>query len=324
MASVTYGLHKVSAPFQQERETLGSDVCNSPCIDLNASQAESQAGSRNGRGEMMPWLKRVIQTGFLALGRGLSRLRVHPIAHESNFRAEGRLDERRRLARELHDTLLQTFQASLVQMQVARNLLSRRPGEAVQNLDDAIKMAAIAIAEGRDAIQGLRCQATDQGDLEKMLSVAGQELACRQEPMDYPVRFRVIVEGQRQPLKLPVQEEVYQIGRELLRNAFRHARASRVEAEIRYHWRLLAVHVRDDGKGIDPEILKAVGSDDHWGFVGVRERTKRIGGRLVFWSKRGAGTEVRLAVPASVAYAAVRERAGFSSFINHLMPFTRR
>jgi len=323
VATAAYSLHKVSpAPFQQGRETLGSDVRNSPCIDLDASRAVSQGEAERGTG-MAPWLKKV-RTGFLAIGGG-SGLRVHSIALESNARAEGRLDERLRIARELHDTLLQTFQASLVQMQVARNLLSRRPEEAAQSLDQAIKLAADGIAEGQAAIQGLRCQAADQGGLEKMLSAAGQELARCQEAQEHPVRFRVIVEGQRQELKPLVQQEAYQMARELLRNAFRHARASRVEAEIRYQWRLLGVHVRDDGKGIDAEVLKAGGRDGHWGLAGVRERAQRIGARLDIWSKRGVGTEVRLTVPAVFAYAAAAgSTAGFSGFINHLMPFIRR
>ena len=322
VATAACTLHKVSpAAFQPERETPDSDLRNSR-IDPHASRAALQDVNRKVRRETMPWLKRV-RRGFLAIG-GLSRLRVHPIAHESNARAEGRLDERLRVARELHDTLLQTFHASLVQMQVARNLLSRCPEDAAQKLDHAIKLAADGIAEGRAAIQGLRCQAADQGDLEKMLSVAGQEWARCEVAREHPVRFRVLVEGRRQLLKPLVQEVVSQIARELLRNAFRHARASQVEAEIRYEWRLLGVHVRDNGVGIDPEVLKAGGNDGHWGLAGVRERTKAISARLDFWSKRGVGTEVKLTVPALIAYAAAERAAGFSSFINHLMPFTRR
>lgn len=148
-----------------------------------------------------------------------------------------------------------------------------------------------------------------------MLSAAGQEWARCEEAREHPVRFRVIVEGQRQQLKPPIQEVVYQIARELLRNAFRHARASQVEAEIRYERRLLGVHVRDNGVGIHPEVLKAGGSDGHWGLAGIREWTKGIGGRLDLWSKRGVGTEVKLTVPALIAYAAAEKAAGFSSFI---------
>jgi signal transduction histidine kinase len=241
---------------------------------------------------------------FLAFGWGLSRLRASQIAREFNARVEGRLDERQRVARELHDTLLQTYQASLVQIQVARNLFFRSPEQAAQNLDRAIKMAADAIAEGRDAIQELRCQAADRGDMEKLLTETGQELACSQELGEHPVRFRVVVEGQRQQLEPLVQVEIYQIARELLRNAFRHAQASQVEAEIRYQRRLFCVHVRDDGKGIDSEVVTAGGRDGHWGLKGICERAKRIGARLDFWSERGAGTEVRLTLPALIAYAA--------------------
>ena len=246
----------------------------------------------------------VLDMVFLAIGWGVSRLRVYPIAREFNARLEGRLDERLRVARELHDTLLQSFQSSLAQMQAARNLFSRRPEEAAQNLDRAINMAADAIAEGPCAIQELRCQAADRGDLAQLLTVAGQELARPQESKENPARFRMVVEGQRQQLAPLVQEEVYQIALELLRNAFRHSQASQVEAEIRYQRRLFCVHVRDNGKGIDPEVLEAGGRDGHWGLTGIRERTKQIGARLDFWSKRGAGTEVRLTVPALSAYAA--------------------
>jgi len=246
----------------------------------------------------------VLDMAFLATGWVLSRLRVYQIAREFDARLEGRLDERLRVARELHDTLLQTFQASLMQMQAARNLFSRRPDQAAQNLDRAINMAATAIVEGRSTIQGLRCQAADRGDMEKLLTATGQELARSQELSEHPMHFRVVVEGQRQQLKSIVQEEIYQIARELLRNAFRHAEASQIEAEIRYRRRLFCVHVRDNGKGIDPEVVKAGGRDGHWGLTGICERTKRIGARLDFWSKSGAGTEVRLTVPASIAYAA--------------------
>jgi signal transduction histidine kinase len=258
-----------------------------------------------------------------AFASGLSRLRNYPGPRESTARMEGRLEERRRIARQLHDTLLQTFQASLIQMQVARNLLFNSPEAADQNLDRAINMASGAIAEGREAILELRCQAADQGDLAELLTRTGQELARPRERGESPVRFRLIVEGRRQPLKAVVQEEVYQIGRELLRNAFRHAHASQIEAEIRYQRRLLCLHVRDNGRGISPEILET-GRDGHWGLPGIRERANRIGARLDFWSKTGAGTEVKLTVPSSVAYAAAESGRRFQLLHNLLDAFTGR
>ena len=146
--------------------------------------------------------------------------------------------------------------------------------------------------------------------MENSLMLALQELARAQESTEPPVRFRVMVEGQRRPLQSFVQDEVYQIGRELLRNAFRHAQGSQIEAEVRYGRRLLCLHVRDNGRGISPEVLESGGQEGHWGLAGIRERANRIGARLDFWTKRGAGTEVRLSVPASMAYAAARGAAG--------------
>ena len=120
-----------------------------------------------------------------------------------------------------------------------------------------------------------------------------------------PPVFRVTVEGEKQVLKPLLQDEVYRISRELLRNAFRHAQASRIEAEIRYESSQLRVHIRDNGKGIDPEVLRTGGRPKHWGLQGIRERANRFGGHLEFWSEAGAGTEAVLNLPASAAYRAL-------------------
>jgi signal transduction histidine kinase len=92
------------------------------------------------------------------------------------------------------------------------------------------------------------------------------------------------------------------ITREILRNALQHARASRIETEIRYDEGELRVRIRDDGKGIEPQVLQAGGKEGHWGLRGARERAQQIGARLDFWSEIGAGTEVELLVPAAIAY----------------------
>jgi ligand-binding sensor domain-containing protein/signal transduction histidine kinase len=248
------------------------------------------------------WFEALCGGLILASLWGLYRLRLYQLAREFHAQLEGRVDERMRVARELHDTLLQSCQASLIQMQASRDLFSRRPEQAAHNLDDAITMAAGAIVEGRGAIQELRSQPPDQDDLAKVLTIMGQDLARSRQSKERPVSFRVEVEGERQPLKPLLQDEVYRIASELLRNAFQHAEAAQIEAEIRYDPHVLRVHVRDDGKGIAPEILRAGGRNGHWGLAGMRERAKRIGARLDFWSEAGAGTEVQLTVPASIAY----------------------
>jgi signal transduction histidine kinase len=240
-------------------------------------------------------------------------LRLYQIRREFHAELDGRVEERLRVARELHDTLLQSFQASLIRMQAARNMFARRPEKAVESLDAAITMAAGAVAEGRDAIQDLRFHPASGGDLAQLLTAAGQELAHSEEAQGNPPVFRVTVEGERRDLEPLLQDEVYRIARELLRNAFRHAQAGRIEAEIRYESRQLRVHIRDDGKGIDPDVLKAGGRAGHWGLPGMRERVDRFGGKLEFWSEAGAGTEAVLTVPAAAAYGA--SNGGAFSFL---------
>jgi signal transduction histidine kinase/ligand-binding sensor domain-containing protein len=231
------------------------------------------------------------------------RFRMRQVARGLHARFDERLSERTRIARDLHDTLLQSFQASLIQMQRARNHFSRSTEEAIRTLDNAIGSAEHAIVEGRDAIQDLRLTVVPQSNLEHLLTVAGQELAKAHDANGIPPMFRVTVEGPHRSLSPILQDEVYRIGREVLRNAFQHSQASRIEAEVRYDKRKLRLRIRDDGKGIDQKIMAEGARAGHWGLPGARERATRIGARLDFWSESGAGTEVELTVPASMAYA---------------------
>ena len=238
--------------------------------------------------------------GVLAAGY---QLRLRQLSREFNLRLEERVGERTRIARDLHDTLLQSFHGLLFRLQAARNLFPGRPAEAIQVLDGAITKAEQAIAEGRDAIQGLRHAPVAQNDLADLLTAVGQEIAGSQDTGRDSPNFRVTVEGAPQTLSPILQDEVYRIACEVIGNAFRHANASQIEAEIRYDDGLLRLRIRDDGKGTDPKVLKEGARAGHWGLPGIRERAKQIGARLDFWSEAGAGTEVELTVPASVAYA---------------------
>lgn len=248
------------------------------------------------------WFYASCVAAFLFILWALYRLRLHQIAREFNAQLDGRVDERMRVARELHDTMLQSFQAALIQMQAARNIFARRPEKTRESLDKAIETAAGAIAEGRSAIQDLRLHPAGGGDLAELLTTASQGMARSEEAPGNPPVFGMTVEGERRDLTPLIQDEVYRIARELLRNAFRHSQAERIEVEIRYESRQLRLHVRDDGKGIEPEILKAGGRAGHYGFPGMRERASRFGGKLEFWSEAGAGTEAVLTVPGAVAY----------------------
>jgi signal transduction histidine kinase/ligand-binding sensor domain-containing protein len=225
--------------------------------------------------------------------------RLRQLANEFDIRLEERVGERTRVARELHDTLLQSFHGLLLRFQTVSNLLPA--GEPKQKLEIAIDQAAQAITEGRDAVQGLRSSATVTNDLASAITALGAELA-RGELNPNTTEFHVEVEGAPRDLHPILRDEIYRIAGEALRNALHHAHAQRIEVEIRYDERQLRLRVRDDGKGIDPNLLHKYGRAGHYGLEGMRERANLMGGKLAVWSELDSGTEVELRIPASRAY----------------------
>jgi signal transduction histidine kinase/ligand-binding sensor domain-containing protein len=259
------------------------------------------------------WFRALCAAAFLALLWAVYCLRVRQLRQKFAIGLEARVNERTRIARELHDTLLQSLHGVMFQFQAVRNLLPKRPQDAIQALDGAINRTEQAIAESRSAIQGLRYEPAGQTDLAESLTAIAQDLAAK-DADGGSANFRVIMEGERRTLSPPLQEEVGQIARELLRNAFQHALAHEVEAEIHYDDRLFRLRIRDDGKGMDQTVMEQGGRPGHWGLTGVRERAQRIGAQLDFWSEAGAGTEVQLTVPAAIAYKTSRADDGLSLF----------
>ncbi len=252
------------------------------------------------------WFRSLCAVGFLALLWGIYQLRVQQLQRQFNIGLEARVNERTRIARELHDTLLQNFHGLMFQFQAASNLMLRRPDEAKRSLDDAIDETKKAIAESRDAIQGLRSEPIAKGNLAELLMSTSRELADADGSEDQPV-FDLIEEGERRALSPTVTSDICRIALELMRNAYQHAHARRIEAEIRYGDSMFRLRIRDDGKGIEPKVLKEGGKVGHWGLRGARERVDRIGGHLDLWSEPGNGTEVQLLVPASIAYESYRD-----------------
>jgi signal transduction histidine kinase len=232
-------------------------------------------------------------------------LRLRQVAHQFRVRMDERVNERTRIARELHDTLLQSFQGLLLVLQSGINLLPDRPDAARERLQGAIDQAEQAITEGRDAVQGLRSSTMLGSDFAAALNTLGAELVTAGGDQSPPA-FHVQVEGTPRELKPVLRDEIYRITGEALRNAFRHAKAHGVEVAIRYDEQQLTVRVRDDGKGIGPETLETKGRVGHWGLPGMRERASKIGAQLEFWSRPEAGTEMELKIPAATAYQSRR------------------
>jgi signal transduction histidine kinase len=227
------------------------------------------------------------------------RLRMHQLIRRLNLRFEERLTERTRIAQELHDTLLQGFLSASMQVHVAADSLPA-DSPAKPTLTRALQLMRQVIDEGRNAVRGLRSSNSASLDLEEALSRVQQEFAAQGQAQEAS-GFRIIVEGERAPLHPLLRDDVYRIGREALINAFRHARAKKIEVELKYSPSQLRILVRDDGRGIDPHILKS-GRDGHFGLSGMRERAEQIGARMHIYSGAGAGTEVELSVPGHIAF----------------------
>ena len=251
---------------------------------------------------LQPWFAAICVALILILLWLLYRYRLHQVAVALNVRMEERVNERTRIARDLHDTLLQSFHGLLLRFQAAYNMFPTRPDEARNILGSAIDEAALAITEGRDAIQGLRSATVETNDLALAVRTLGEELATAQVDRNSAV-FSVEVEGTPRDLHPILRDEVYRIASEALRNAFKHARAHKIEVEIRYDERELRLRVRDDGKGIDPNVLSGDGRAGHFGLHGMRERAKLSGGQFTVWSDLESGTALELSIPASKAYA---------------------
>ena len=248
------------------------------------------------------WFIALCVTGGAAAVWALVRLRVRQVRRRLEERMEERLSERTRIARELHDSLLQGFQGLMFRLQAVRQLLPERSGDAVKFLDSAMQVGDQAIGEGRDAVQNLRSSTFDDRDLATSLSALGTELGTGIDPPSMP-KYRLVVEGRPRELTAVVRDEAYHIAREAVCNAYQHATARQIEIEVTFGDADLTIRVRDDGIGVDPQILARGQRPGHWGLPGMRERSESFGGHLHVWSEGNAGTEVELRIPAHVAYA---------------------
>lgn len=242
------------------------------------------------------WFIALCIVGSAVLIGLLIRFRVKQLSDRMRGRVEARLAERERIARELHDTLLQSTQGLILRFQaVANGIPSNEPARVM--MERALERADEVMVEGRDRVMDLRIPAHMWGDLPQAFATANEELS-----RDSQIACRVATDGAPREVKPQVRDEVYAIGREALLNALRHANAKSIELRIFYGKRALQVAIRDDGVGIDVEILKAGGRPGHWGLKGMRERARSVHGTLLTERLSDGGTRIEVTVPSRFAY----------------------
>ncbi len=205
--------------------------------------------------------------------------------------------ERERIARDLHDTLLQGIQALLFRLQIWASdpaIPPERRGE----IATVVTQAREIVMEGRDRIMSLRGAGPRSQDLlESLAAIGGRESAGQ------VATFEITASGTPRPLLAATCQQLIDIGREAIRNAHRHSGASRVGMTVDYRNSSLRLHIVDDGRGIDPDILRAGHRRGHFGLLGMRERAAQLGARFRIESNAGAGTRITVTVPGGVAFA---------------------
>jgi ligand-binding sensor domain-containing protein/signal transduction histidine kinase len=251
-------------------------------------------------------------TGFRVLCLALAlylafegyRLRVRKISAQIQARLQGGLSERERIARDLHDTLLQSVQGLILHIQAASDQLPK-DNPTRRSMELALDRADEILRQARERVRDLRDAFEASDNLAECFATAA---AWAQKNSN--IGFNVLIEGMPRNLHRLVREEIKAIGLEAISNAFRHSGAQHIEVEVSYRRDSIHLRFRDDGRGIDPAVVSH-GKPLHWGLIGMRERAESIGGRLVMHSKPSVGTVIELWVPASIAYGARGNRFRF-------------
>jgi signal transduction histidine kinase/ligand-binding sensor domain-containing protein len=243
------------------------------------------------------WFRVLCGASLIFAVWALYQLRVQQVARAISTRFDERLAERTRMARDLHDTFLQTIQGSKL---VADDALD--PSADPARMRRAIEQLSVwleqAMQEGRAALNSLRTSSTQRNDLAEAFRRATENGLV---PSSAKATFTVI--GATRDMHPIVRDEVYRIGYEAIRNACAHSQASRLDVELRYA-QDLTVRVCDNGVGIEPSVANQ-GRDGHFGLRGMRERAGRIGGELTLLTSATTGTEVRVVVPGRIVFRTV-------------------
>ena len=273
-------------------------------------------GVWNERGDILeftipPTFYQTILFRYLMIGLFVSvlwfiyLLRVRNVAARIEARLSERLAERERIARELHDTILQGFQALIFRIGSAtRRFPEGEP--ARKSMEEALELAREVLIEGRDRVKDLRI-VTEPGSH----FVQQMESLCSKLNQGVAAEVRLRIEGFPRPMSGLARDELYQLGKEALVNATLHSQATDIECLITFDPRHLCISCRDNGRGIDETTIEAGQVEGHWGLLGMKERAQRLGATFTVNSKKGSGTEVKVRVPAKTAYAPNERRDVF-------------
>lgn len=249
------------------------------------------------------WFKTLCALLLLVACWMLYRRRMRVVALQVAARLEGRTRERERIARELHDTLLQSVQGMILHVQAATMSLPE-PEPARMKIEAALQQADDALLEGRERVRDLRAGEPGEQNLPEAIGAVTRRFG-------WTGALQAKVEGKVRPLHPLIYEELLAIAGEAVANACRHAGAQRIDVGLRYGAAELRLTVRDDGAGIPAEVMAAGGRSNHWGICGMYERAERIKARLTLRSDPGGGTEWLLALPGALAYQTPPRRFWF-------------
>lgn len=239
------------------------------------------------------WFRSLCVVAGIVLLWFIFMARIRAISRAIRARAEERADERIRISRELHDTLLQGIQGLLLSFHVASEKLAADDASK-KMLEKALSTADRIIIEGRNRVNSLRSEHLTDAEL-----MASLDNVCRDLKIDDKVQYRVNRSGIDATLHSHVADEIFSIAREALTNAFRHSGASHIRLELAYGNRYFSMSCADDGRGFDAQEQEKSG---HWGLKGIFERAQKLGGQLRCRSEPLHGTEILFVIPSYRAY----------------------
>jgi signal transduction histidine kinase/ligand-binding sensor domain-containing protein len=243
------------------------------------------------------WFKLMCVAAGALLLAGLYFFRVGQLTAQVRRSLLVRIAERERIARDLHDTFFQGVQGLFLRFNTGTSKL--HPDDPARELFmEALQQSDRVMAEGREMVLDLRADEPATSDLGGVFLRGGEALKSS-DPVDY----KVVVTGQPRELLPLCATELSRIGKEALHNAFCHSKARTIECEIAYAKDVLTLRIRDDGVGIDADVLRGGRRQGHLGLPGMKERAERVGAKFSIWSQKNSGSEIEVLVPAAVAYA---------------------